>query len=64
MEHAREGIGVSANTLRKAQKELGVVASKGRVRGWMDVGSAVQYQTNQRMTDCQSSTTISYQLKS
>jgi hypothetical protein len=36
MEHAREGIGVSANTLRKAQKELGVVANKVAFSGgWM-----------------------------
>ena len=36
MEHAREGIGVSANTLRKAQKDLGVVASKVAFSGgWM-----------------------------
>jgi hypothetical protein len=36
MEHAREGIGVSANTLRKAQKDLGIVASKVAFSGgWM-----------------------------
>lgn len=36
MEHAREGIGVSANTLRTAKKELGVVATKlAFSSGWM-----------------------------
>lgn len=36
MEHAREGYGVSANTLCRAQKEIGVVASKAAfVGGWM-----------------------------
>jgi AAA domain/Bifunctional DNA primase/polymerase, N-terminal len=36
LEHAREGYSVSANTLRRAQKELGVVASKAAfVGGWM-----------------------------
>lgn len=36
LEHAREGYGVSANTLRRAQKELGVVAAKSSFAGgWM-----------------------------
>jgi hypothetical protein len=36
MEHAREGYGVSANTLRRAQKELGIVATKAAFAGaWM-----------------------------
>jgi Mrp family chromosome partitioning ATPase len=36
MEHAREGIGVSANTLRRAQKDLGVTATKVAFSGgWM-----------------------------
>jgi AAA domain/Bifunctional DNA primase/polymerase, N-terminal len=36
MEHAREGIGVSANTLRKAQKDLGIIAQKVAFSGgWM-----------------------------
>jgi len=35
-EHAREGYGVSTNTLRRAQKELGIVASKATFAGgWM-----------------------------
>jgi AAA domain len=36
MEHAREGIGVSANTLRAAKKDLGVIATKAAFAGgWM-----------------------------
>lgn len=35
-EHAREGYGVSTNTLRRAQKDLGIVASKATfTSGWM-----------------------------
>ncbi len=35
-EHAREGYGVSTNTLRRAQKDLGIVASKTTFAGgWM-----------------------------
>jgi putative DNA primase/helicase len=35
-EHAREGYGVSTNTLRRAQKDLGIVATKAAfVGGWM-----------------------------
>lgn len=36
MEHAREGYNVSNNTLRRAQKDLGIVASKSAFAGgWM-----------------------------
>jgi hypothetical protein len=36
MEHAREGYGVSPNTLRRAQKELSIVATKAAFAGgWM-----------------------------
>lgn len=35
-EHAREGHGISTNTLRRAQKELGIVATKAAFAGgWM-----------------------------
>jgi putative DNA primase/helicase len=33
LEHAREGHGISANTLRRAQKELGIVATKAAFAG-------------------------------
>jgi putative DNA primase/helicase len=36
LEHAREAHGISANTLRRAQKELGIVATKAAFAGgWM-----------------------------
>ena len=36
LEHAREGQGISSDTVRKAQKELGIMARKlGMLGGWV-----------------------------